>query len=187
MVEGLFTLSMADAGQLCLESEPVYINELLEEVCALVTSRGAKEGNCHPSAPSTRNFRTTGDEAFLHQLFSDFPWTNAIKYSPEKSVLHVSLEEVDGMIRVRFSGSRHRHRREAFAIQFFERFFTGQAPSNGGDSHSGRAGTSYRPGHRAPRTWRPRSNAQVKWAPASSFTVVLPLVPIGKSDTPGTI
>src|SRR5712692_8349779 len=39
IVEGLFTLSMADAGQLHLMSEPLYINEVLEEACALVTSR----------------------------------------------------------------------------------------------------------------------------------------------------
>src|SRR5260370_11141133 len=38
MVEVLFTLSIADAGQLHLESEPVYINELLYDACALVTS-----------------------------------------------------------------------------------------------------------------------------------------------------
>src|SRR6202007_3488964 len=67
MVEGLFTLSMADAGQLHLESEPVYINEVLEEACALVTSRARTKGIL-----ITRNLDQEiayfGDEAFLHQL-----------------------------------------------------------------------------------------------------------------------
>src|ERR1700716_1272342 len=39
IVEGLFTLSMADAGQLHLVREPLYVNEVLEEACALVSSR----------------------------------------------------------------------------------------------------------------------------------------------------
>jgi len=41
IVEALFTLSMADAGQLRLLREPVYLNEVLEEACALVSSRAA--------------------------------------------------------------------------------------------------------------------------------------------------
>jgi len=39
IVEGLFTLSMADAGQLHLVREPLYINEVLEEACCLAASR----------------------------------------------------------------------------------------------------------------------------------------------------
>jgi len=39
IVEGLFTLSMADAGQLHLICDPLYINETLEEACALVDFR----------------------------------------------------------------------------------------------------------------------------------------------------
>jgi len=45
IVEGLFTLSMADAGPIyILIREPLYINEVLEEACALAASRArAKE------------------------------------------------------------------------------------------------------------------------------------------------
>src|SRR5258708_26936305 len=39
IVEGLFTLSMADAGQLHLMSEPLYVNEILDEACALASYR----------------------------------------------------------------------------------------------------------------------------------------------------
>src|SRR5207249_3790463 len=35
IVEGLFTLSMADAGQLRIAPEPLYLEEVLEESCAL--------------------------------------------------------------------------------------------------------------------------------------------------------
>jgi signal transduction histidine kinase len=89
MVEGLFTLSMADAGQLHLECEPLYINEVLEEACALVASRARKKGitivrQLNDEVPFS------GDEAFLHQLFLIF-LDNAIKYSPEKTSIHVTL------------------------------------------------------------------------------------------------
>src|SRR2546430_5399992 len=47
IVEGLFTLSMADAGQLHLESEPVYINEILEEACALVDRKSTRLNSSH--------------------------------------------------------------------------------------------------------------------------------------------
>jgi len=70
---------------------------------------------------------------FLHQLFLIF-LDNAIKYSPEKSVLHVPLEEVDGRIRACFQDHGIGVAREHLPF-IFERFY--RAPSNAGDSHSG--------------------------------------------------
>ena len=178
MVEGLFTLSMADAGQLHLESEPVYINELLEEACALVTSRARKKGIAI-LRHLDQEFPYTGDEAFLHQLFLIF-LDNAIKYSPEKSVLHVSLEEVDGMIRVRFQD--HGIGIAAKHLPFiFERFYRA-APSNGGDSHSGGLGLAIAQAIARAHGGSIECTSEV--GAGSSFTVVLPLVPISKSDTP---
>ncbi len=178
MVEGLFTLSMADAGQLYLQSEPVYINELLEEVCALVTSRARKKG-ITILRHLDQEFPYTGDEAFLHQLFLIF-LDNAIKYSPEKSVLHVSLEEVDGMIRVRFQD--HGIGIAAKHLPFiFERFYRA-APSNGGDSHSGGLGLAIAQAIARAHGGSIECTSEV--GAGSSFTVVLPLVPIGKSGTP---
>src|ERR1700676_4328903 len=44
IVEGLFTLSVADAGQLRLAKEPLYLDEVLEEACARgQTRRGEKK------------------------------------------------------------------------------------------------------------------------------------------------
>src|SRR5260370_14640410 len=73
-----------------------------------------------------------------------------MKQSPEKRVLHVSLEEVDGMIRVRFQD--HGIGIAAKHLPFiFERFYRA-APSNGGDSHSGGLGVAIAPAiPRAPR------------------------------------
>src|SRR2546429_7246091 len=57
---------MADAGQLHLESEPVYINEILEEACALVAPR-ARARNISIVRDLNQEVAYVGDEASLHR------------------------------------------------------------------------------------------------------------------------
>lgn len=136
IVEGLFTLSMADAGQLHLASELVYIDELLEEACALATLRARTKDisfmrNLQPEV------ECFGDEAFLHQLFLIF-LDNAIKYSPSHTRIDVTLEHRDGNIRVSFADHGIGILPEHLPF-IFDRFF--RAPSIGvGDTHSGGLG-----------------------------------------------
>ena len=136
IVEGLFTLSMADAGQLHLACEPLYINEVLEEACALGTSR-ARTKNIVIVRDLSQEIAYSGDEAFLHELFLIF-LDNAIKYSPDDTQIRVTLEQQEGMIRARFEdqgigiSSEHLSR-------IFERFYRA-APSSNGDAHSGGLG-----------------------------------------------
>jgi len=100
IVEGLFTLSMADAGQLHLVREPLYINEVLEEACGLATSR-ARTKNISIVRDLNQELSCTGDEAFLRELFLIF-LDNAIKYSREGTRIHVTLGIRDGAIQARF-------------------------------------------------------------------------------------
>src|SRR5580692_3703881 len=178
MVEGLFTLSIADAGQLHLESEPLYINEVLEEACALVSSRARRKGIAI-LRQLDQEFPYTGDEAFLHQLFLIF-LDNAIKYSPEKSIIHVTLEQAEGTIRVRIQD--HGIGISAEHLPFiFERFYRA-APSSAGDSHSGGLGLAI-----AQAIVRAQGGAiecSSNVGIGSSFTVVLPLTPASKIDAP---
>jgi signal transduction histidine kinase len=132
IVEGLFTLSMADAGQLHLLSEPLYINEVLEEACALVTSRARSRGisivrNLDSEIPHI------GDEAFLHQLFLIF-LDNAIKYSPPGTRVHVTAETRNEDIRVQFSDQGQGISRDHLP-HIFERFY--RASSNLGCEPNG--------------------------------------------------
>src|SRR5882762_11995831 len=136
IVEGLFTLSMADAGQLHLLSEPLYINEVLEEACALVTSR-ARAKNIAILRELNQDVAYSGDEAFLHQLFLIF-LDNAIKYSPECTQVRVSLGEKDGTIRARFEDQGIGISSEHLAF-IFERFYRA-APPTGVEAHSGGLG-----------------------------------------------
>jgi signal transduction histidine kinase len=178
MVEGLFTLSIADAGQLHLESEPLYINEVLEEACALVSSRARRKGIAI-LRQLDQEFPYTGDEAFLHQLFLIF-LDNAIKYSPGKSVIHLTLEQVDGTIRACFQD--HGIGIAAEHLPFiFERFYRA-APSNAGDSHSGGLGLAI--AQAIVRAHGGSIECSSEIGIGSNFTVILPLVPVGKIAAP---
>ena len=175
IVEGLLTLSMADAGQLHLVREPLYLNEVLEEACSLVSLRARKKDIAivrHLDHEVPYN----GDEAFLHQLFLIF-LDNAIKYSPNNSAVRVTLEPVDGTIRACFQdqgiGISSDH------LPFvFERFYRA-APSAGAEPHSGGLGLAI-----AQAIARAQGGSiECRSTPGhgSSFVVILPLIP--PSDT----
>jgi two-component system OmpR family sensor kinase len=102
MVDGLFTLSMADAGQLRLARDPLYLDEVLEESCLLVAPLAQAKGiELERQLVSDVPYR--GDEVFLRQLFLIF-LDNALKYSPSGSVITVRLErEHDKKLRASFS------------------------------------------------------------------------------------
>jgi two-component system OmpR family sensor kinase len=136
IVEGLFTLSMADAGQLHLIREPLYINEVLEEACALVASR-ARAKNISIVRDLNQELACTGDEAFLHQLFLIF-LDNAIKYSPDATRIHVTLGIRDGTIQASFQDQGIGISPEHLPF-IFDRFYRA-APSNSGEAQSGGLG-----------------------------------------------
>lgn len=100
IVEGLFTLAMADAGQLRLLREPLYLNEVLEEACALATPRARTKGIAI-ERKLAQEVPYVGDEAFLRQLFLIF-LDNAVKYSAPRSRIRVGLAPVNGKIAVQF-------------------------------------------------------------------------------------
>lgn len=136
MVDGLFTLSMADAGQLRLACDPLYLDEVLEETCQLVAplaqSRGIKlERHLVSDVP----YR--GDEVFLRQLFLIF-LDNALKYSPASSAITVRLERQDGVLQASFSDQGPGIAPEHLP-HVFQRFFR-VARVGGDETHGGGLG-----------------------------------------------
>lgn len=119
IVEGLFTLSMADAGQLRFAAEQVCIDDVLEESVALAAPL-ARSRNIQIDRNLPHGVVVSGDPAFLRQLFLIFI-DNAIKYSPTGRSLRVSLAAgVD--VRVSFEDQGIGIAREHLQ-RIFERFF----------------------------------------------------------------
>ena len=168
IVESLFTLAMADAGQLRLAREPLYLNEVLEEACARAAPL-AQAKQISIERELKKEVAYQGDEAFLRQLFLIF-LDNAIKYSPPRTRVRVSLEAEDGVVRARFvdqgrgiSGEHLPH--------IFERFYRAAPPEE--EAHSGGLGLAI-----AQAIARAHGGSIVcKSAPGAgaTFTVNLPL------------
>ncbi len=176
IVEGLFTLSMADAGQLHLACEPLYINEVLEEACALVSTR-ARAKNIAVVRELNQEIAYSGDEAFLHELFLIF-LDNAIKYSPGGTRVQVSVEQQNGAIRARFEDQGIGISSEHLGY-IFERFYRA-APSANGEAQSGGLGLAI--AQAIARAHGGSIDCQSVLGIGSTFTLILPAAP--SSDAP---
>lgn len=177
IVEGLFTLSMADAGQLHLESEPVYINEILEEACALVAPR-ARAKNISIERDLNQEVAHVGDEAFLHEFFLIF-LDNAIKYSPVDSRVRVNLTHNGGSIRICFEDQGVGIASEDLPF-IFERFYRAARPGNG-EVHSGGLGLAI--AQAIARAHGGSIECQSAPGLGSTFSIVLPALQAAK-DSP---
>ena len=135
IVEGLFTLSMADAGQLRIVPEPLYLEEVLEEACALATPL-ANQKQIQIERKLERDVLFHGDAPFLRQLFLVF-LDNAIKYSPPATKLRVTLS-TNPHLQIRFDDEGVGISKDDLP-RIFERFFRA-SPS--GETHSGGLGLS---------------------------------------------
>lgn len=136
IVEGLFTISMADAGQLHLLREPVYLNEIVDEACVLASAR-AQSKNIAIVRKFDRDIPFEGDEAFLRQLFLVF-LDNAVKYSNPETVVRVSIDIEPSLVHVKFADSGIGIS-EPDTSRIFERFYRATPRSNG-ETQSGGLG-----------------------------------------------
>ena len=176
MVEGLFTLSMADAGQLHLMCEPLYVNEVLEEACVLATYL-ARTKNITIARELSEEIASSGDEVFLHQMFLIL-LDNAVKYSPEGTEVRVTLQEESGIIRARFQdqgiGIANEH-----VGRIFERFYRA-APHSNGEAQSGGLGLAI--AQAIAQALGGSIQCQSTAGVGSVFTVLFPVVVPGASS-----
>ena len=83
IVDGLFTLSMADAGQLRILTEPLYLEEVLEESCALAAPM-AQQKQIRIERNLQHDVLYSGDAAFLRQLFLILSTTRSSTHHPAR-------------------------------------------------------------------------------------------------------
>jgi signal transduction histidine kinase len=166
IVDGLFTLSMADAGQLRIAPEPLYLEEILEESCTLAGSLAG-----HKQIYITRQLQHdvlyTGDPTFLRQLFLIF-LDNAIKYSPSGSQVCVTLTATDEVC-VCFQDNGIGIAKENIP-RIFERFFRA-APS----TETQRGGLGLAIAQAIVQAHRGTVECRSEPGSGSTFTVRLPL------------
>ncbi len=136
IVQGLFTLSMADAGELRLAKEPLYLNEVLEETCALVAPLAESRGIMIERKVG-QEVPYQGDEAFLRQLFLIF-LDNSIKYSSPQTRIRVGLERLNGSVHITFKDEGMGISKEHLP-RIFERFYRA-APASAAETHGGGLG-----------------------------------------------
>ena len=170
IVEGLFTLSMADAGQLRIATEPLYLEEVLEEACALAAPM-AQQKQIRIERNLQHDVLYSGDAAFLRQLFLIFI-DNAIKYSPSGTRLQVSLSASDE-VQIRFKDEGFGIAKEHIS-RIFERFF--RAPQMGSsENHSGGLGLAI--AQAIVQAHNGSIECVSEPGQGSNFTVRLPLTP----------
>lgn len=135
IVEGLFTLTLADAGQLRLNSEPLYLNEVLEEACRLAERQAAAK-RIVIERSLQQELLYAGDESLLRQLFLIF-LDNAVKYSPPDTRIRVVLRPAAEAVEIRFEDQGMGIAPEEIP-RIFERFYRG----GHGEAQSGGLGLS---------------------------------------------
>jgi signal transduction histidine kinase len=175
IVEGLFTLSMADAGQLKIASGPLYINEVLEEACEIAIPIGRAKG-IRIEQDLEQDVAAIGDESFLRNLFLVF-LENAVKYSTPNSRIKVALSRMNGSVSVRFED-------QGFGIapehlpHIFDRFYRA-TPSDGSETRGGGLGLAI--AQAIVNAHNGRIDVQTEPGRGSVFTVILPVAPATSS------
>jgi len=88
IVEDLFTLARADAGQIKARLAPVYLDEIVNDSVRSISVL-AREKNIKLEVITTAEMPMNGDELLLHRLFLNM-LDNAVKYGRENGIVAVN-------------------------------------------------------------------------------------------------
>jgi heavy metal sensor kinase len=120
IVEDLFTLARADAGQFRTHFAPVYLDEIVSDAARSIRVL-ADQRTVSLSFSATAEMPFEGDEELLHRLFLNL-LDNAVKYSRLGGAVSVICESIEGKYNVGISDSGSSLAVEVQA-RIFERFY----------------------------------------------------------------
>ena len=92
IVDDMFTLARADAGTYPVRTQPMYLDEVVEEVIAAARVVASTRG-VGIDVDSTTSASFVGDEELIRRLVANL-LDNAVRYSPTGSTVRVELQAV---------------------------------------------------------------------------------------------
>jgi heavy metal sensor kinase len=98
IVDDLFLLARADAGELPVRRNPLYLDELVQDGAREVRSLAEQRGVV-VAADAQLDSPLEGDEALLHRLIVNL-LDNAIKHSPKTGRVRIGLTRADGAFEI---------------------------------------------------------------------------------------
>jgi heavy metal sensor kinase len=124
VVDDMFTLARADAGNYPMRSTPMYLDEVVEEIVrasrvVAATREVAVEAHVVPSATFI------GDEDLIRRMIVNLV-DNAVRHSPAQSTVRVELDATDAGFAIAVKDQGPGIAPE-IREQIFERFFRGDA------------------------------------------------------------
>lgn len=134
LVEDLFTLARADAGQVSLVKTEFYLDELLGECVRAVKSLADKRG-VSLALDAEREMLINADEELLKRLFFNL-LDNAIKYTPADGWVKIRAEISDSAYSITVADTG-KGISEEDRKHIFERFYRADKARSRGASESG--------------------------------------------------
>lgn len=181
IVEDMFTLARADAGQRALERSDFYLDELLIDSGRAATILAGRKGVTVDIAPS-RESPFFGDEGLLRQMLLNL-LDNAVKHTPSGGRVSLQLTELDSSYEIVVSDTGTGISREA-QERIFERFYRADSARNRTDSNGAGAGLGLAIARWVAEAHRGTLRLRQSGADGSVFAVTLPLKARTSDRTP---
>lgn len=145
IVEDLFILARADAGQFQLRKNDFYLDELLNECCRAVRTL-ISQNNLKFNLKTENELLFHGDEILIRRLIMIL-LDNAIKYTAPEGEISVSCKKVNENYEIKFQNTGEQIPDES-QTRIFERFYrTDKARSRSNTKNGSGAGLGLSIGH----------------------------------------